>query len=147
MSEPADPSDLPHNAESVRAENMLHGLDPTQHQAVTSKHNPLATLTGAGSDKTRVLTRRITHRVETSAIDPTRTMAATITRTTAGFSTVEVDQVELTIPANDPLARMTNGLAGLPIGDQITAMDESAYQAMVTDMMTAVEPWIIDGQP
>ena len=66
--------------------------------------------------------------------------------TLAGFGSVEVDQVELTIPADDPLARMTNGLPGLPIGDQITAMDESAYQAMVADMMTAVEPWVIDGQ-
>ena len=66
--------------------------------------------------------------------------------TSAGFSSVEVDQVELTIPADDPRARMTDGLAGLPIGDQITAMDESAYQAMVADMMAAVEPWIIDGR-
>jgi ubiquinone/menaquinone biosynthesis C-methylase UbiE len=66
--------------------------------------------------------------------------------TTAGFSSVEVDQVELTIPADDPFARMTDGLPGLPIGDQITAMDESAYQAMVADMIAAVEPWIIDGR-
>ena len=41
---------------------------------------------------------------------------------------------------------MTDGLPGLPIGDQVTAMDESAYQAMVADMMATVEPWIIDGR-
>lgn len=62
---------------------LLEGLDPTQHQAVTSPDNPLAILAGAGSGKTRVLTRRIAHRVQTGAIDPRRTMAVTFTRKAA----------------------------------------------------------------
>jgi len=62
---------------------LLEGLDETQHSAVASRDNPLAILAGAGSGKTRVLTRRIAYRVETSDIDPRRTMAVTFTRKAA----------------------------------------------------------------
>jgi DNA helicase-2/ATP-dependent DNA helicase PcrA len=65
------------------ADQLLDGLDPTQHQAVASTDNPLAILAGAGSGKTRVLTRRIAHRVATGSIDPQRTMAVTFTRKAA----------------------------------------------------------------
>ncbi len=62
---------------------LLDGLDPTQHEAVTSVDNPLAIIAGAGSGKTRVLTRRIAHRVAIGSIDPQRTMAVTFTRKAA----------------------------------------------------------------
>jgi len=68
---------------SLNADALLDGLDATQHQAVSSTDNPLAILAGAGSGKTRVLTRRIAHRVATGAIDPQRTMAVTFTRKAA----------------------------------------------------------------
>ncbi len=68
---------------AVNADAMLDGLDPTQYEAVSSAHNPLAILAGAGSGKTRVLTRRIAHRVATGAIDPQRTMSVTFTRKAA----------------------------------------------------------------
>jgi len=67
----------------LRADALLDGLDPTQYDAVSSAHNPLAILAGAGSGKTRVLTRRIAHRVTTGAIDPQRTMSVTFTRKAA----------------------------------------------------------------
>ena len=66
-----------------RADELLLGLDPTQHDAVSSSGNPLAILAGAGSGKTRVLTRRIAHRVATGSMDPRRTMAVTFTRKAA----------------------------------------------------------------
>lgn len=63
--------------------DLLAGLDETQFNAVTSKDNPLAILAGAGSGKTRVLTRRIAHRVAEYEIDPRRTLAVTFTRKAA----------------------------------------------------------------
>jgi len=69
--------------QSLRADALLNGLDPTQLDAVTSTDNPLAILAGAGSGKTRVLTRRIAHRVATGDIDPQRTLSVTFTRKAA----------------------------------------------------------------
>lgn len=63
--------------------SLLAGLDQTQAEAVASEANPLAILAGAGSGKTRVLTRRIAHRVTSDGVDPRRTMAVTFTRKAA----------------------------------------------------------------
>lgn len=66
------------------AEALLEGLDPAQAAAVTSTALPLVILAPAGSGKTRVLTRRIAHRVATGAIDPRHVLALTFTRKAAG---------------------------------------------------------------
>jgi ATP-dependent DNA helicase UvrD/PcrA len=63
---------------------LLEGLDPTQRDAVTSRAAPLAILAGAGSGKTRVLTRRIAWQSSEELIDPTHTLAVTFTRKAAG---------------------------------------------------------------
>ena len=63
---------------------LLDGLDPTQRQAVVSDAAPLCILAGAGSGKTRVLTRRIAHRVLTDQAEASRTLALTFTRKAAG---------------------------------------------------------------
>ena len=68
---------------SLNTDALLNGLDTTQHEAVSSTHNPIAILAGAGSGKTRVLTRRIAYRVSTGAIDPQRTLSVTFTRKAA----------------------------------------------------------------
>ena len=51
-------------------EALLEGLDDAQRAAVTSSAMPLVVLAPAGSGKTRVLTRRIAHRVASGAADP-----------------------------------------------------------------------------
>lgn len=66
------------------AEALLEGLDEAQAAAVTSTAQPLVILAPAGSGKTRVLTRRIAHRVATGAIDPRHVLALTFTRKAAG---------------------------------------------------------------
>ncbi|MGK2947130.1 MAG: ATP-dependent helicase [Acidimicrobiales bacterium] len=66
------------------AEALLEGLDPAQAAAVTSTALPLVILAPAGSGKTRVLTRRIAHRVATGGIDPRHVLALTFTRKAAG---------------------------------------------------------------
>ena len=65
-------------------EPLLHGLNPAQREAVVSEAAPLCILAGAGSGKTRVLTRRIAWRVETGGADPRHVLALTFTRRAAG---------------------------------------------------------------
>jgi len=64
--------------------DLLEGLDPAQHLAVVSDAQPLCILAPAGSGKTRVLTRRIAHRVTTGTADGARVLALTFTRKAAG---------------------------------------------------------------
>jgi ATP-dependent DNA helicase UvrD/PcrA len=63
---------------------LLDGLDATQRDAVTSTAAPLAILAGAGSGKTRVLTRRIAWQSRERRIDPAHVLAVTFTRKAAG---------------------------------------------------------------
>jgi DNA helicase-2/ATP-dependent DNA helicase PcrA len=62
---------------------LLNGLDDAQREAVTTPAAPLCVLAGAGSGKTRVLTRRIAYRVSTGQADPARTLAITFSRRAA----------------------------------------------------------------
>ncbi len=63
---------------------LLQGLNEAQEQAVVSEHAPLCILAGAGSGKTRVLTRRIAYRIATGTAAPQHTLAITFTRKAAG---------------------------------------------------------------
>jgi DNA helicase-2/ATP-dependent DNA helicase PcrA len=65
------------------ARDVLDGLDPGQREAVTSEAAPLRILAGAGSGKTRVLTRRIAYRCATGSADAAHVLALTFTRKAA----------------------------------------------------------------
>ncbi len=65
------------------ADSLLQGLDPSQRAAVVEPARPLAILAGAGSGKTRVLTRRIAWHAATGRIDAERVLAVTFTRKAA----------------------------------------------------------------
>ncbi|HVF13453.1 MAG TPA: UvrD-helicase domain-containing protein, partial [Acidimicrobiales bacterium] len=65
-------------------DELLAGLNPAQQEAVVSEAAPLCILAGAGSGKTRVLTRRIAWQVtQGSALAP-HVLALTFTRRAAG---------------------------------------------------------------
>jgi DNA helicase-2/ATP-dependent DNA helicase PcrA len=64
--------------------DLLDDLDPAQRAAVTSQAAPLAILAGAGSGKTRALTRRIAYRVHTGEAEAGHVLAVTFTRKAAG---------------------------------------------------------------
>ncbi len=71
-------------SDPARVADLLDGLNPEQLEAVTTPNSPLRILAGAGSGKTRVLTRRIAHRVAIDDIDPRHVLALTFTRKAAG---------------------------------------------------------------
>ncbi len=62
---------------------LLEDLDPAQREAVTTEGQPLCILAGAGSGKTRVLTRRIAYRAATGSVMPSHVLALTFTRRAA----------------------------------------------------------------
>jgi DNA helicase-2/ATP-dependent DNA helicase PcrA len=68
----------------VDTAELLSGLDEAQRAAVTSSAAPLCVHAGAGSGKTRVLTRRIAHRAALGDLDPAHAVALTFTRKAAG---------------------------------------------------------------
>ena len=66
------------------SDRALHGLDDRQLEAVTTLRGPVVVLAGAGTGKTRVITHRIAHGVDTGAYSPGRVMAVTFTAKAAG---------------------------------------------------------------
>jgi DNA helicase-2/ATP-dependent DNA helicase PcrA len=62
----------------------LAGLDEHQLEAVRALRGPVVVLAGAGTGKTRVITHRIAHGVDTGAYSPGRVMAVTFTAKAAG---------------------------------------------------------------
>jgi DNA helicase-2/ATP-dependent DNA helicase PcrA len=68
----------------VDADALIADLDPDQRAAVTTESRLVAVIAGAGSGKTRVLTRRIAHRIATGDADARHTLALTFTREAAG---------------------------------------------------------------
>lgn len=65
-------------------DRLLDGLNEAQREAVTTSAGPLCVHAGAGSGKTRVLTRRIAHRAANDDLDPRHSLALTFTRKAAG---------------------------------------------------------------
>ena len=62
---------------------LLEGLNERQRAAVKASDTPLCIRAGAGTGKTRVLTRRIAYQADIGAIDAKRTLALTFTRKAA----------------------------------------------------------------
>lgn len=67
----------------VSDDPLLSGLDTAQREAVTTTAMPLAVVAAAGAGKTRVLTRRIAHRVRQGSADARHVLALTFTRDAA----------------------------------------------------------------
>ncbi|AWH94924.1 ATP-dependent DNA helicase UvrD2 [Dietzia psychralcaliphila] len=65
-------------------ESALDGLDPQQRRAVLAPRGPVCILAGAGTGKTRTITRRIAHLVTTGHVRGDQVLAVTFTARAAG---------------------------------------------------------------
>jgi DNA helicase II / ATP-dependent DNA helicase PcrA len=65
-------------------ESVLEGLNPPQREAITHVGSPLLIVAGAGSGKTRVLTRRIAYLLAAREVHPGAVLAITFTNKAAG---------------------------------------------------------------
>lgn len=74
----------PARERAALVDGLLADLDEDQRRAVTTESQLVAVIAGAGSGKTRVLTRRIAYRIVTGSADAAHTVVLTFTREAAG---------------------------------------------------------------
>ena len=64
--------------------DLLLDLDPEQREAVLATSGPVAILAGAGSGKTRVISRRTAYAIATDAVPADQVLVVTFTEKAAG---------------------------------------------------------------
>jgi DNA helicase-2/ATP-dependent DNA helicase PcrA len=120
---------------------ILENLNSNQLEAVTATEHPLIIIAGAGSGKTRVLTRRIAYRIATGDAEARHTLAITFTKKASNELKQRLTGMEL----RDQIEAHTFHAAALRIlqrfweSNHLTPFDllESKFK-MVSDALTAI---------
>jgi DNA helicase-2/ATP-dependent DNA helicase PcrA len=68
----------------LEPERLLDDLDPEQREAVLATSGPVAILAGAGTGKTRVISRRTAYAIGTEVVPPDQVLVVTFTDKAAG---------------------------------------------------------------
>src|SRR6478672_4144891 len=68
----------------LEPERLLDDLDPEQRAAVLATSGPVAILAGAGTGKTRVISRRTAYAIGTEVVPPDQVLVVTFTDKAAG---------------------------------------------------------------
>src|SRR5687767_15890499 len=85
--------DLPSSPPVSRAGHLLDDLNPAQRRAVVHAGAPLLVVAGAGSGKTRVLTRRIAWLISERDAHPGSVLAITFTNKAAAEMRERVEEL------------------------------------------------------
>ena len=108
---------------------LLADLDDEQRRAVTTDSTLVAVIAGAGSGKTRVLTRRVAYRIASETADARHTVVLTFTREAAG----ELRRRLLQLGATGQFTAGTFHSIALQLLRQRWADRDEAPRSIVTD--------------
>jgi DNA helicase II / ATP-dependent DNA helicase PcrA len=135
--------------------SFLSQLNPQQREAVETTEGPLLILAGAGSGKTRVITYRIAHLIETLGVMPEAILAMTFTNKAAAEMGERVEKLVGGLSVAKPLIstfhsfcvrvlrrdiealRIPSGAGGPAVGlsKQFVIYDEADQQQLVKSVM------------
>ncbi|MGB3696054.1 MAG: ATP-dependent DNA helicase UvrD2 [Gordonia sp. (in: high G+C Gram-positive bacteria)] len=87
------------------------GLDPEQLEAVLAPRGPVCVLAGAGTGKTRTITRRIAHLVESGQVNPEQVLAVTFTARAAAEMRERLSVLGVSGPGNRVAAQTFHAAA------------------------------------